>query len=95
MKTAPIVGAIDGDRLAGSERDGAAKKSVHAANFVVQFGEMKMPVVTDRDFAISFASEQLIDKIGNRDFAVTRELKAAEDIHCAATGLRPQSLATQ
>jgi hypothetical protein len=72
-----------------------AEKGIDAADVGVQLGKMKVSVVSNRDFAISFSPQQLIDKIGHCDTAITRELIAAEDVHQATTGLRPQSLATQ
>ena len=95
MKAAPVVRAINGDELAGTERDRPAEKGIDAADVGVQLGKMKCSVVSNGDFAIPFSPQQLIDKIGHCDAAVARELIAAEDVHQATTGLRPQSLATQ
>ena len=61
----------------------------------MQIGKTIMAVLPNGDFAISFASNQLVEEIRHRDGVVTRELKLLENVHWAATGLRPQSLATQ
>src|ERR1035437_3744370 len=45
VKTTPVVAAINGDRLAGTERDHLTEKGVHAADAGVQFGEMKTAAV--------------------------------------------------
>ncbi len=66
-----------------------------AADVGMQIGETIGAVLPNGDFAIPFPSQQLVDEIGHRDGAVTRELKLLENVHWAATGLRPQSLATQ
>jgi hypothetical protein len=95
MKTMPVIAAINGNRLAWTERDHATEKGVDAADIGVQFGKMKYSIVADGDFAIALAQKQLIGNISYRDLAITRELKTAEDVHGAETCLRPQSLATQ
>ena len=52
------------------------------ADVGVQFGQMiTRRLSPTRDFAIPFPPKQLIHKIGHRDVAVARELKAAEDVH--------------
>jgi len=37
MKAVPVIAAIDGDCLAGTERDGTAKKSIDFADAGMQF----------------------------------------------------------
>ena len=61
----------------------------------MQIGKMKDAAFVYGDFAISFSTNQLIHKISDRDSAVPRELIALDNAHCAESGLRPQSLATQ
>jgi hypothetical protein len=95
MEAFPIVAAIDGNRLARAKRDGLTQKSIDGANFCVQIGKMKDAAFVYGDFAIPFPTNQLIHKISDRDSAVPRELIALDNTHCAETGLRPQSLATQ
>jgi hypothetical protein len=48
---------------------------------------MKAAIVSDRNLAISFSPQQFVDKVGHRDIAVARELKAPEDIHWAGNRL--------
>jgi hypothetical protein len=61
MKTAPVVSAINGDELAGTERDRSTQKGIHAADVGVQLGEIKTSIFSHGDFAIPFSSQQLID----------------------------------
>src|ERR1700677_1580269 len=95
IKTSPVISAINADELAWTQCDRTTEKGVHGAYVGMQISETIMTVLANCDFAISFASNQLVQEIGHRDFAVTRELKLLENVHWAATGLRPQSLATQ
>ena len=95
MEAFPIVAAIDGNRLARAKRDGLTQKSIDGANFCVQIGKMKDAAFVYGDFAIPFPTNQLIHKISDCDSAVPRELIALDNTHCAESGLRPQSLATQ
>ena len=44
MEALPIVGAIDGDGLAGRSPIGLAQKRIDGADFSVQFGKMKAPL---------------------------------------------------
>ncbi len=95
MKTLSVIAAIDADELAWTQCDRTAEKGVHGAHVGMQISESIMAVLPNCDFAISFASNQLVQEIGHRDVLVTRELKLLENVHWDATGLRPQSLATQ
>ncbi len=95
MKAPPVIGAINRHLLAGPQRDRTPQKCIDRADFGVHFSQTIRSVVLDRDVAISVAPQQLVHKIGDCDPAVARELNAPQDVHWAATGLRPQSLATQ
>ena len=57
MKTLPVIGAIDGDRLAGTQCDRTAEEGIDGADVGMQIGEMKMAVLADGDFAISLCAE--------------------------------------
>ena len=95
MEVLGVVGAIDGDGLAGLEVDRAAKKRVEAADLGVQFGQTKRPALLDGNFAISVSAEQLVDQVGHGDVAIAGETIGPEKTHWTGTGLRPHSLATQ
>ena len=95
METFPIVTAIDGNRLAWAKRNDLTQKSIEGANYGMQIRETKDAAFVHGNFAISLLPDQFIHKIGDRDFAVPRELITLDDTHCAEIATRPQSLATQ
>jgi hypothetical protein len=95
VKAPPVIGAINRDLLAGLERNGTPEKGIDGADLGVHLGEGMKSFVLDGDFAISVSPQQLVYQIRHRDPAVARNLNAAENVHQAETGLRPQSLATQ
>ena len=95
VEALPIVGAIDSNGLAGSKGNRATQKGIESADFSVQIGKIERVAVLDADCAISAPANQLIHEIGDGHAAVPRESIALKEAHGTATGLRPQSLATQ
>jgi hypothetical protein len=74
MKASPVVAAINGDGLAGTERDRAVQKGIHGSDIDLQISETKRAILSDGDFAIPFPPQQFVHKIGHGDAAVPREL---------------------
>ena len=74
------------DGLAWAQSDRTTEKGIDGAYVGVQIGQTIMTVLPNGDFAISFASKQLVQQIGYGDAAVTRELKTLEK--CSLGGNR-------
>jgi hypothetical protein len=56
---------------------------------------MKRSILVDRCDAVAFSAQQFVYKICHCHTAVARQAEPAENTQCAATALRPHSLATQ